>query len=88
MSTRTAIRQNNVLFVALLFVGGWTALTALSVAGSMGPIATTNWVGHHGVGGLVGLVGLGLILLLVVTSYSELAEADPAPEAWPPESSE
>lgn len=88
MSMRTAFRQNNVLFVGLLFAIGWIGLTVMNVSNSMGAIATDNWVGHHGLGGIVGIVGLGLILLFAVTAYSELAETEPVPESWPPDSSE
>lgn len=85
MGTRTAIRQNPVVAFGLLFLVAWTALVAFGVATAMRLPAYGDWVGRHGVGGLVGLVVLGTFLLLLVVLFSELAERNPAPSEWPPE---
>ncbi|MEM4781286.1 MAG: hypothetical protein QXG03_06990 [Halalkalicoccus sp.] len=84
MALKTAIEHNPVLTIAFLLFGGWLALTTLSVASSMGALGG-GWVGHSGVGGLFGLAVMLVLGILLVYLYAELAEADPAPETFPPE---
>ncbi|WP_426963810.1 hypothetical protein [Haloparvum alkalitolerans] len=86
MSMRTAYEQNKFVLVGALLFAGWTALTLLNVANSMGSISTSNWVGQHGIGGIVGIAALLVILAFTLTAYGTLAEPEPAPAEWPPES--
>lgn len=83
---RTAYGQNKFVLAGILLFGGWTVLTLLNVANSMGSITSNSWVGQHGVGGLVGIVALLVILGLLLSAYGGLAESDPGPTEWPPES--
>lgn len=85
MALKTAIEHNPVLTIASLLFGGWLAVTAANVFGSMGSISATDWVGHAGASGLMGLVVLLVLGVLLVYLYAELAEPDPAPESFPPE---
>lgn len=85
MGTRTAIRQNPVVTFGLLFVVGWTALVALGVAAGAKFPEYGDWVGRHGVGGIVGLAVLATFLILAIAVLGELGETRPAPEEWPPE---
>ena len=85
MGTRTAIQQNPIVAFGLLFVVGWTALVAMGVAVGATYPQYGDWVGRHGIGGLVGLAVLVTFLVLTVAVLGELGETDPAPEEWPPE---
>ena len=85
MALKTALEHNPVLVVAFLLFGGWLALTAANVVGSMGSVSATDWVGHAGASGLMGLVVMLVLGVLLVYLYAELAEPDPAPESFPPE---
>ncbi len=84
MALKTALEQNPVLTVGFLLFGGWLAITVLNVVSSMGSIGS-GWVGHSGVGGLFGLGVMFVLGVLPAYLYAELAEADPAPETFPPE---
>ncbi|MDZ5810619.1 hypothetical protein U4E84_04570 [Halorubrum sp. AD140] len=85
MGIRTGAQQNTLLLAALLLFGGWTALTLLDVVTSAGPLTLGNWVGQHGIGGLVGAIALLFILAFTVGVFGELGEADPTPDEWPPQ---
>lgn len=85
MGIRTASRHNGLLTAGLLLFLGWTALTALNVVTNAGPIAADEWVGQHGVGGVVGGVALLILAVFAVGLFGELSESDPEPEEWPPQ---
>lgn len=85
MALKTAIEHNPVLTIASLLFGGWLAVTAANVFGSMDSILATDWIGPSGVSGLMGLIVLLVLGVLLVYLYAELAESDPAPESFPPE---
>ncbi|MFD1570666.1 hypothetical protein [Halorubrum laminariae] len=85
MSLRTAGRQNGLLTAALLLFVGWTVLTLLNVAASAGPIAASEWIGQHGIGGVVGGVVLLVLIGFTVAVFGELGEQNPEPEEWPPQ---
>jgi hypothetical protein len=44
-----------------------------------------DWVGQHGLGGLMGLFVMLVFLGLLIVAFGELGETDPAPGEWPPE---
>lgn len=83
---RSAYGQNKFVLAGILLFAGWTVLTLLNVVNSMGSIMSNTWVGQHGVGGLVGIVALLVILAYLLSAYGALAESEPAPSEWPPES--
>lgn len=85
MGIRTASQQNSLLLALLLLFIGWTALTLMNVVTSAGPLALGEWIGQHGVGGVIGGIVLLVILALAVGVFGELGESDPAPEEWPPQ---
>lgn len=85
MGIRTASQQNSLLLAALLLFIGWIALTGLNVISSAGALTLDNWVGQHGVGGVIGVIALLFILALAVGVFGELGESEPAPEEWPPQ---
>ena len=85
MALKTALEHNPLLTVVFILFGGWLALTALNVFASMGPVVGGNWVGPNGAGGLFGLGVILVLGVLLVYLYAELAEADPAPDGFPPE---
>jgi len=84
MSLRTASRQNGVLFAGLVFALGWVSLTLLGVLAETGEISLGNWIGQHGIGGVIGAIALVAIVGLVLSVVGELSETDPAPTEWPP----
>lgn len=86
MGIRTALDHNSVITFALIFVGVWIALIGLQVVNEMGPVTIGDWVGQHGVGGLMGLLALAIVLGLLIVLFGELGTSEPAPEEWPPES--
>ncbi|WP_458261322.1 hypothetical protein [Haloparvum sp. AD34] len=88
MSMRNAFQHNKFVLGGVVAFAIWTVLTFINVATSMGPLTLDNWVGQHGVGGVIGLVALAIVIGLALTTYGTLAEDDPAPEEWPPESAE
>ncbi|WP_435185893.1 hypothetical protein [Halobellus sp. EA9] len=87
MSLRTALREARIVTVAILVATLWTVLTILDIAGQFNWMAfdTSAYVGRTAVGGVVGLLVLIAFLGLLVGLYSEVTEADPAPETWPPQ---
>lgn len=87
MSLRTALKEARVVTVGILIAVLWTLLTILDVTGRFDWLAfdTGDTIGQTAVGGIVGLVVLVVFLALLVGLYSEVTEADPAPEAWPPQ---
>lgn len=85
MGTRTAIRQSPIVAFFLLFVTGWVVLVGLGVAAGARAPEVGDWVGRHGVGGVVGLGVLLAFVLLLVVLLGEASEVGPAPEEWPPE---
>lgn len=85
---RNAFQHNKFVLVGVVAFAVWTLLTFINVATSMGPLTLENWVGQHGLGGVIGLIALAIIFGLAVTTYGSLSEVDPAPEEWPPESAE
>lgn len=86
MSLRTALKEARVVTVGILIAALWTLLTILDVTGRFDWMGfdPADGVGQTAVGGVVGLVVLVVFLALLVGLYSEVAESDPAPEAWPP----
>lgn len=85
MGIRTALEHNAVVTFGLLFIGAWVALISLQVFNEMGSIELGNWVGHHGIGGLMGLIVMFVFLGLLIVVFGEMGETDPAPGEWPPE---
>jgi hypothetical protein len=85
MGIRTAIEHNAVVAFGLLLVGAWVALVGLQVFNQMGSVVIGDWVGQHGLGGLMGLVVMLVFLGLLIVAFGELGETDPAPGEWPPE---
>ncbi|WP_339103161.1 hypothetical protein [Haloterrigena salinisoli] len=85
MGIRTAIEHNLLVTAGLLFAIGWTVVIGAQIVNQMGPIVGGNWVGQHGLGGLMGLLVIVAFLGLLIASFGALGEPDPAPEEWPPQ---
>ncbi|QLK26315.1 hypothetical protein HYG81_01435 [Natrinema zhouii] len=85
MGIRTAIDHNPLLAFGLLIAAGWTVLVGLQIFTVMGSVTGGNWVGRHGLGGLMGLIVLAVFLGVVIAAFGALSEPEPAPEEWPPE---
>ncbi|MFB6270074.1 MAG: hypothetical protein ABEH83_09030 [Halobacterium sp.] len=87
MGLRTAIDQLGWLPIAGLLVLLWTIVTAISVTGMMQPYAGlgTEYVGQTFIGGAVGLLVLLGFGALVAYAYTEMGEAEPAPDSFPPQ---
>ncbi|WP_226479396.1 hypothetical protein [Natrinema amylolyticum] len=85
MGIRTAIDHNPLLAFGFLIAAGWTVLVGLQIVNAMGSVAGGDWVGRHGLGGLMGLIVLAIFLGVVIAAFGALGEPEPAPEEWPPE---
>lgn len=85
MGIRTAIEHNGLVTFALLFAIGWVVLIGLQISTQMGSPTSIDWVGRHGLGGLMGLLVMLVFLGLTIAAFSALGEPDPVPEEWPPE---
>ena len=85
MGIRTAIEHNPLVTAGLLFAIGWSVVIGARIVDQMGAIAGGNWVGQHGLGGLMGLLVIVAFLGLLIASFGALGESDPAPAEWPPE---
>lgn len=85
MGIRTAIEQNAVVTFGLIFLGVWVGMISVRVFNVMGGIEMGNWVGRHGIGGLMGLIVMLVFIGLLIVTFGELGETDPAPGKWPPE---
>ncbi|TYL35861.1 hypothetical protein CV102_25480 [Natronococcus pandeyae] len=85
MGIRTAIEHNALVTFLLLFAIGWVVLIGLQITAQMGSPTSINWVGRHGLGGVMGILVMLIFLGLVIAAFGALGEPDPAPEEWPPE---
>lgn len=84
---RDAIRHNPVLFGLILLLAGWIVLGAVNVALSMDftQPEVYEMIGHAGSSGLVGLLVMATAVGLLLVLFSELGDAGPAPDRFPPE---
>ncbi|SEV84955.1 hypothetical protein [Natrinema salifodinae] len=85
MGIRTAVDQNPLLAFGLLFIAGWAVFVGSHIISVMGSITGGDWVGRHGLGGLMGLLVLAIFLGIVIAAFGALSEPEPAPNEWPPE---
>lgn len=87
MGMRNALRQARWVAFGVLAATVWTLLVVVDVATAFqwSSWSPGQFVGKTAVGGIVGLVVLAVLLALLVTLFGELTEAEPTPEAWPPE---
>lgn len=85
MGIRTAIDHNPLLAFGFLIAAGWTVLVGLQIFNVMGSVTGGNWVGRHGLGGLMGLIVLAVFLGILIAAFGALGEPEPAPDEWPPE---
>jgi len=86
MALRTALDQSRLLTFVVLGAFSWLLVTLLDVAGEIDFMATgqTDFIGFSATAGVVGIIVLAIVLGVLVTLYSEVTEAEPAPESWPP----
>ncbi|WP_436344276.1 hypothetical protein [Natronorubrum sp. FCH18a] len=85
MGIRTAIEHNPLVAAGLLFALGWSLLIGLQIYNQMGSITGGDWVGRHGIGGLMGLLVIAAFVGLAIATFGALGEPEPRPEEWPPE---
>lgn len=85
MGIRTAIEHNPIVAAGLLFAIGWSLLVGLQIFNQMGSITGTDWVGQHGVGGLMGLLVIAAFVGLAIAALGALGEPEPTPDEWPRE---
>lgn len=85
MGIRTAIDHNPLLTFGLLFAAGWVLLVGFQIVNAMGSVTGGNWVGRHGLGGVMGLIVMAIFLGVVIAAFGALGEPEPAPGEWPPE---
>jgi len=85
MTLRTAIQQSKILTFVVLGAFIWLSLTALEVLSTIDyATGTGSSVGQNALGGIAGVLVLTIVLGTLVVLYSEITEADPAPQSWPP----
>ncbi|GCF14706.1 hypothetical protein Harman_26410 [Haloarcula mannanilytica] len=85
MTLRTAIQQSKILTFVVLGAFVWLLLTLFEVLSTIDfATGTGSFVGQNALGGLAGVFVLAIVLGTLVVLYSEITEADPAPQSWPP----
>jgi hypothetical protein len=85
MTLRTAVRQSKILTFVVLGAFVWLLLTLFEVLSTLDfTTGTASFVGQNALGGIAGAMVLAIVLGALVILYSELTEADPAPQSWPP----
>lgn len=85
MTLRDGVQQSKILTFVVLGAFVWLLLTLLEVASAVEvATGTASFVGPNALGGIAGVFTLVILLGALVVLYSELTEADPAPQSWPP----
>lgn len=87
MGMRTALQGTRWITFGVLAAAVWMLLIVYEVATAFdwAEVTVQNFLGQAAMSGVVGLVVMAVTLGLLVVFYGELAETEPAPEAWPPE---
>jgi uncharacterized membrane protein YuzA (DUF378 family) len=85
MTLRTAVQQSKILTFVVLGAFVWLLLTLFDVLSTIDfATGTGSFVGQNALGGIAGVMVLAIVLGTLVVLYSEITEADPAPQSWPP----
>jgi len=85
MTLRTAVQQSKILTFVVLGAFVWLLLTLFEVLSTLDfTTGTASFVGQNALGGIAGVMVLAIVLGTLVVLYSEITEADPAPQSWPP----
>jgi len=85
MTLRTAVQQSKILTFVVLGAFVWLLLTLFDVLSTIDfATGTGSFVGQNALGGIAGVMVLAIVLGSLVVLYSEITEADPAPQSWPP----
>lgn len=85
MGLRTALSQARIVTLGVILAGAWLIFSIQRVYANLGPLSDTT-PGQTPFAGLVGLLVMLVLGFLLVYLLAELAEEEPGPDPWPPES--